>query len=272
VLSESLAVIIGFLLYPGLLAALVWGSLYALVVDGALPQRPFSRAALSNHEGLASLFSIILAGTAPALLRWPWGPLAIDFGWIWLWMTMEAAFLVPLIPSLLAGTSPVVRAAIRRLQAGVMARMGLWAALAVAAGSYNNWSPAALPAHILAILAGAIAYPIAVGWGPFATETTITPQGARAGLDPATRGLYVFAHQVRSGTLLAATWSTMLPISLIPTPLGLLLIVGGFAGTVLLMRNLRGRLPRMTLPHTLHICRFWLTPICVAAIAALAFV
>jgi hypothetical protein len=261
--------VIALLLYPGLLLALGLSLLYTVVTVG----RPAFHwgaigAAGRSVEGSMYALSIILAGCGLALLPWPLHPLALDPGvWLWAWALFEGAFLLPLLPGLLVGTPTVVRAASREAQIGVAGRALLWLVLAIGLLFPFTGGLLTLPAYLLIIAAATFALPAAVGWGPFAAETTITPGGTAHGLDRQTAVLAATARSIRTAVLLAASLVALLPRTLVPPWVGLLLLAVVFILVSLLFRRLTGRLPRQTLPDALRLC-WWrvLPPVLVAGV------
>lgn len=265
---DFLPAVIALLLYPGLLTAGVLGLLFQVLVRGRDPGLAQAGAALGSREGLAALLAMLLVGLGLAALPWPLSP-APAGSWLWAWAGFELAFLIPLLSALLAGAPQVVRAAIREAQLGSFARALLWGALAVGLALHDNWSLAALPAHLLALIAGLALFPAAVGWGPFASERGITPEGPAAGLTPSARALLALSTDVRSGALLAAVALALLPTGLGPEWLGLAVVAGGFLVAALLLRRLDGRLVRLTLPAAIRFGLLAGVPLVAAATVAL---
>ncbi|NJN68806.1 MAG: hypothetical protein HC884_19935, partial [Chloroflexaceae bacterium] len=138
----------------------------------------------SSAEGLVSIFSILLtAGGWICLLCSGWagwfGPVLLPLPALWLlaWAGLEGAFFLSLLPGLLSGPPPVVRAAIREAQVGTAGRILLWVALGAGLVLHPTGdlaTPSALSpilTHVLALLTALFAFPIAAGWGPYAAET-----------------------------------------------------------------------------------------------------
>lgn len=256
---------IAILLYPGLLTACGLGLLYGYLSAGHGPGAVDLGAALQSREGLAALCSIALAGLALAQLPWPWHPSGAEGGWLWAWAIFELAFLLPLLPALLAGSPRVVRAGIRSAQIGALARALLWGALGVALTAHDTWVIEALPAHLLAIVIVALALPAALGWGPFAHEVGITPGGPDAGLPPALLPLSRFAESVRASALLAAALVAALPLGVAAGWLGLAMVAGGFVVAALALRRWEGSFPRLALPAILRLGMLVVAPLLVVA-------
>jgi hypothetical protein len=272
-------VIVALFAYPGLLLAVALGVVYAVTAVG----RPSGStvqafgAALRNPAGWSveqgmSLVSVLLAGVGLALLPWPLHPFGPDpLLWMWSWGAFEAAFLLPLLPALRAANPLIARAALRAAQIGVLGRALLWLALGSSLLLLNDWAawgPAAqspLLVHALALLAAAFAYPCATGWGAYAPEPSLTPAGTEQGLDLPTADLAHAARDVRSGALLAASLLALLPVVLLPSGLGLLLLLLLFWATCILLRRLTGRSPRMTLQAALRNCLWRALPLGAAA-------
>jgi hypothetical protein len=272
-------VLVALLAYPGLLLAVALGAIYAVSAVG----RPWGStlqafgAALRHPDGLnvergLNLASVLLAGVALALLPWPMHPFGPDpLLWLWSWGAFEAAFLLPLLPALRSDNPLVARAALRAAQIGTLGRALLWLALSSSLLLLNDWTawgPAAqspLLVHALALLAAAFAYPCATGWGAYAPEPSLTPAGTEQGLDPPTANLAHAARDVCSAALLAASLLALLPVVLLPTGLGLLMVLLLFWATCTLLQRLTGRTPRMTLQAALRNCLWRALPLGAAA-------
>jgi hypothetical protein len=161
---------------------------------------------------------------------------------------------------------------------GVTGRALLWAALAVGLLLHNDWqlvginghSPAL--AHGLAILAAVFAFPLAIGWGAYGAEISLTPDGVDNGLDQSTRELAQFARTVCSAALLAATLLALLPVGLLAAPAALLLWLSVFIAVSTPLKLLSGRYPRHTLPGALQRCMWRALPAGVAAVIYLGLV
>lgn len=261
-------IITAALLYPGLVTALVAGSAYAALLRGRAGL-PAGLGALGTREGLASAGGIALAGAGLATLPWPLHPAGGGPAWLWSWAAFELAFLLPLLPALMAGAPQAARAAIREAQLGALARAALWASLSVALALHGRWMGVALAAHLLALGGALAALPAAIGWGPFGPEGRVTPGGTAAGLPAEGRALETWARDVRSGALLAAVLVAGLPAGALPPALGLGVVAVGLALGALLQRTFAGRLPRMTLPAALRFCLLWPLPLAAAATLAL---
>lgn len=264
-------IIIAGIIYPGLLTALALGVIYWRLVGGADEHGGASGlgAALRSREGLAALAGMLAAAAGLAALPWPAHPAGATRSWLWAWAGIELAFLIPLAPALAAGVPQVVRAAARRAQIGAFGRALLWMAMATSLAIHTEWQIAALPAHILALGTTLIAFPIAVGWGPFDDEVSITGAGVQAGLPPSLRWLDGLAHAVATASLLAAALIATLPSDSGPAWLGLAQVAVGFIAVGVLLRQLRGRIPRLTLPAILRFGWIYVAPLAVAATAAL---
>lgn len=278
---EIVQVVVAVLVYPGLLFTLGLGWLYHRFIHG--PVTPGRMAALRevlrhpktwNSEQGLHLASMALAGVGLALLPCPWNPAnPAPTMWYWAWAALEAAFVLPLLPGLLSGAPPAARAAMRAAQIGVSGRALLWMAMAVGLLLTDNWlirdaaGQSPLVAHILALLAMALVFPIAAGWGPYANITGITPAGIEMGADdqPA-RELAHAATVVRTAALLAASLVALLPVGvLLPLP-GLLLWLSVFIIATTPLTLLEGRTPRMTLKGVLRRCLWRGMPLSLLAV------
>ena len=264
-------IIIAGIVYPGLITTLVLGLLYRWLVGGAGDRGSMGGigAALRSREGLAALTGILAAAGGLAALPWPAHPVGVTHAWLWAWAGIELAFLIPLIPALAAGTPKVVRAAVRRAQIGTFGRALLWLALTASLTIHTNWGLAALPTHLLALIAALISFPIAIGWGPFDDEVSITGASMQEGMPPALRWLDNLARDVASAALLATTIVATLPTTIGPIWLRLTIIGAGFITAGGLLRRLSGRMPRLTLPDILRLGWAYVAPLAVAATIAL---
>lgn len=267
-------IIISLLIYPGLLLALGLSLLYTITVTGRLRlHRGAIGATWRSSEGLLYTTGIVLTGCALALLPWPLHPVQLGRGvWLWSWALFEGAFLLPLVPGLLANTPTVVRAASREAQIGVAGRALLWLALTAGLLFPFDQQLVILPAYLLIVLAAIFAFPAATGWGPFAAETTITPGGGAYGLDAGTTSLAAAARTIRMVGLLAASLIALLPRTVIPPLAGVLLFVAVFVGVSVLLKRMTGQFPRQPLPELLRICWWRTLPLALAAGVYLALV
>jgi hypothetical protein len=243
-----------------------WGSTLAAL--GAALRQP----AGWNIERVLSFVSIVLAGVGLVLLPWPLHPFgASPLLWLWSWGAFEAAFLLPLLPALRADNPLVARAALRAAQIGTLGRALLWLALATSLMLLGDWAlwdaqtGSPLLVHALALLAASFAFPCATGWGSYAPEPSLTPAGTEQGLDPTTTNLVYAASDIRSGALLAASLLALLPVVLLPTGLGLLMVLLLFGATCILLQRLTERTPRMTLHAALRNCLWRALPLGAAA-------
>lgn len=263
---EPVQTAIAALLYPGLLTALLVGIMFGVVVQR---RRAFpSLSAAGSREGLAAVASVLVVGFSLALLPWPFHPAPVGTNWLWAWAGFELAFLLPLLPPLITGIPSVVRAAIREAQLGTLSRACLWAVLAPALVLHADWGRAGVAAHLLALVVALAALPAAIGWSVFGAETSVTPDGTLAGLPRATALLNTWAHDVRSGALIAAAMVATLPVAVGSAWTGVLVVVAGYATVLLALRRLAGQLPRMPLPAALQLFARWALP--AAAVVALA--
>lgn len=264
-----LAATIALLVYPGLLLALVLTAAFQGLTTGrlGLPLRAGQvLAGAATREGLLALASVLLAGTALALLPWPWSPIAGSTGWLWAWLALELAFILTLVAGLLSGDPRAARAAMRELQIGVAARGLLWPALVAGlslGAAVGGW---AVAGRLLLGFLGVLALPPALGWGPFAAETSITPAGAEEGFGPAATALAHLARATRGAVLLAVLLLAALPIALAAPWLGPLMLAAGFVVATLLLQRVADRWPRLTLRDALHYCWLRLLPVSVAVL------
>lgn len=272
------------LLYPGLVFTLGAGLLYAVLTAGPRQARALLRgvaspAAWLSAEGMVYLVCIGLAASGLVFLPWPLHPAPpTDAGaWLLAWGGLEGAFLVALLPGLLAGAPPVARATIREAQIGVAGRLPLWLALSggllLQSSASTSFSLLALLAYGLIALTLAFALPPAVGWGPFAAETSVTPGGTEQGLGRATTAAAQLARATRSAALLAACLLAALPLSVLAPAAGsesaLLLLLLVWLVASALLGKLAGRWPRIPMPDVLAVCWWRTLPLAIAAIICL---
>lgn len=282
---ELFLTLLALFVYPGLLLAVGLGALYRVLrTDAALGdslaafRQTIMRPAWNSTEGYVQAVSIVLAACGLALLPWPWHPAPDMVVWLWAWGALEAAFLLPLLPALLVSSPPIVRAAMRAAQMGVLGRAMLWVGLAVGLLLHTNWQLIGpdgqwpVLAHALALLTAILAFPVAIGWGPFAPETSITPAGAEDGLNGATMEFVRAAEDIRVAALLAASLVSLLPVGILPAPLALVLILVVFGAVSVGLKRLTGRFVRLTLPAALQLCLWRTLPLGIAAVIALGLV
>lgn len=256
------------LIYPGIFAALIIGALYRFLLRRQVGLLP-AAGTLRSREGLATAMGVALAGIGLALLPWPFHPAEASLAWLWAWAAFELAFLLPLLPAMMAGAPVVARAALREAQLGTLARALLWAALVPALILHSQWAGLPLLAHLLSLLAALAAFPLAIGWGPFGHEEWVTPAGSAAGLSEAGQQLDAWGRDVRAGALLAALLVATLPLGVLPPLVGLALLLVGLILSSLLLREFTGRSPRINLPSALRFGLFVPLPLTLGANLAL---
>lgn len=276
----TLSWLIALLIYPGLVFALLAGIGYASITRG-IPQAMLSfRGILSpkawgSNEGMLHGISIILAGFGLAFLPFPWHPAEATYQpafWLLAWGGLEGAFLIALLPGLIAGSPHIVRATIREAQTGAAGRALLWLALTTSLTIHTDWSllqsnhHSPLVVHGLALLAGIIAFPIATGWGAFAPETSITPGGSEQGLGQEIVSLMRAARATRTGALLTALLVALLPIGTLSPIVGLIILIALFAAAGILLKRQEGNKPRLSLPSILRVCWWRAFPSTMAAL------
>jgi hypothetical protein len=279
-LSQAL---VAMLLYPGLVWTLILGVVYTLLTQQSGQVQRFFPALLApaawrSGEGLLCGISVLLVAVGMAFVPWPLHPMQVvhPARWLLVWGGLEGAFLLALLPALIAGPPFVVRAAIREAQIGVAGRTLLWLALASSFQLANDWNLIAanghspLLVHVLAIVAAAFAFPVAVGWGPFGSETSITPGGTEQGLDQQTTHMARIARHVRMAGLLAVALVALLPLALVSPLVALGMLLGGFVLVSFILRRFSGVYPRMSLPHIFRMCWWRVVPPGVAAVIYLA--
>jgi hypothetical protein len=266
--QNDLEVAISLLLYPGLALALLLAIVFRWLAEGRAP-RPRLRFPALGGDVIAGLASIALAALSLALLPWPLHP-AGEGGWIGsplaLWVAVEAAFLAPLLPGLLAPAALAARAAAREGQISAAGRFVVWLAIGTLLWSGAEGAMGELPGRALAALAGLLALPAAAGVGPFGAERSLSAAGAEEGLDEAAADLLRFARTLRGAALLAALIVAALSRVLLRPPVALALIVALFLVFALLLGRAALALPRMTLPAALRWCWWRALPLAVGGL------
>jgi hypothetical protein len=266
-------ILFALFLYPGLLLALVLAALFRMVAEPHVQQRGASRFAFSGAL-LLGVASIALMAFGLALLPWPLHP-APNWPWVGrlalLWVVIEGAFLLPLLPGLRSAAPLVVRAASREVQLGVAGRVVVWLAIGLALAQGGAWALMNLPGRAGLLLAGLLALPAAAGVGPFGAERSLNMTGMEQGLDDATARLLRFARTTRAAGLLAAL--IVASLHTVPTqPLFALLIMLALFVVVLLLLRQTLALPRLTLPGALRWCWWRALPLAVVALVYLSVV
>lgn len=269
----SMNILFALLLYPGLLLTLMLAALFRMVVERRAAQPGTLRFALSGGL-LLGVVSIALMAFGLALLPWPWHP-AADWPWIGrlalLWVVVEGAFLLPLLPGLRSASPLVVRAASREAQLGVAGRAVVWLAIGLALAHGGAWSLLDLPGRAGLLLAGLLALPAAAGVGPFGAERNLNLTGMEQGLDDTAALLLRFARSTRAAGLLAAL--IVASLHTVPTqPLFALLIMLALFMVVLLLLRQTAALPRLALPGALRWCWWRALPLAVVAFVYLSLV
>lgn len=258
---------VNLFLYPGMLTTLVLGWLFGLLANERIAWRPSAwRQASMTTEGVLGLASLLAAGVAPALLPFPFTATPMASGWVWTWALVEAAFLLPLLPALSTPSPLVARAAIREAQIGVGGRAVLWLALGLALTSGRGAGWLAISATLMALAGAALALPIALGAGPFAAETGVTPGGSDGGLTTSVTSLFTTIRTIRAAALVAIAAAALVPTERLGTVSGLGLVSTLFLLGAWLLGRIRGRWVRLPLPVALRFCWFIATPLVVAAV------
>jgi hypothetical protein len=280
--------LLALLLFPGAVFAILLGMVYGTIVERHQPATCITSLlnvkAWQSGEGMLSMLSILAIAPTLVFLPMPFHPAASSITpavWLLAWGSVELAYLLAVLPGLLAGEPHVVRAAIREVQIGVAGRALLWLAVSTGLLLSNDWSlvgaqgHSPLLVHVLALAAAAFAFPIAAGWGPFGGETGITHGGLQQGLDRPTSQLMMTARMVRTAVLLALVLVAVFPFSLviqIGEAVGLALLLGVFVLAAFAMRHFRGTFPRLSLPLILRTCWWRALPTSIATIIYLIIV
>lgn len=220
-------------------------------------------------EATVSLISIALSVVALILLPWPGleGLLGAQSNWRWFgaWAALEAAWLVALLPGMLAGEPTLVRASMRSAQIGLAGRAVTW--LAAGAGlalSELSWRSA--PAALLIVVALVMALPIALGWGPFGALPGFRAGATDQAIDPEAAQLVNRARLVRQVSLIAASFVFALPLAFLPTLAAWALLIAAGLFFAFGLSRLDAQWPRLTLPAALRFCWSRAFPLAVAAI------
>lgn len=266
-------ILFALLVYPGLLLTLILATVFSMVVERRAKRQGTSRFVFSGQL-LLGLMSILLMAFGLALLPWPLHP-AADWPWVGrlalLWVVIEGAFLLPLLPGLRSAAPLVVRAASRETQLGVAGRAVVWLAIGLVLAQAGPWSLLDLPGRAGLLLAGLLAVPAAAGVGPFGAERNLHLTGMEQGLDNAAATLLRFARSTRAAGLLAML--IVASLHTIPTqPLFALLLMLALFMVMLLLLRQTAALPRLTLPAALRWCWWRALPLAVIAFVYLGLV
>lgn len=249
---------------------------FARLAEGRAPALPRSLGAIwGSAGGLAAATSLLLSAAALALLPWPLHPARAHplVGHpAALWSAVEGAFLIPLLPALLAPSQLAARAASREGQISLAGRFVVWLSLGLALWSGAGWSLADIVGRVLGVLAALAALPAAAGVGPFAAETSLNPGGAEELLDEDTARLIRLSRAARSAVLLAALVVASLPLAAVAAPVGLLLCLAVFVVVPLGIRRAGANQPRTTLPAAIRWCLWRALPLAAMGIVYLIIV
>jgi hypothetical protein len=259
--------LISLAFYPGIVLMVVLAILHIGVTEGAGKARASIKAILTPRawisiEGFLIGVSLLLTCISSAFLPYPLSPAGSEDPGLWVlaWGCLEMAFLLSLVPGLLAGWPPTVRATIREAQIGVVGRALLWVALFGGLSIHTNWAifdhqyHSPLLAHLLFLLTAFFAFPVAVGWGSFAPEQSVIPGGMLQGLDRPTAHFFQAVRAFRAAALLAASLVSLLPLTLINPFVAFALFLTFFLITSILLRSQTGATPRLALPGALQLC------------------
>lgn len=266
-------ILFALLVYPGLLLTLLLAALFRAVAERQ-PRPPGSGRLVISRQLLLGMVSIALMAFGLVLLPWPLHPAA---NWPWvghlalLWVVIEGAFLLPLLPGLRSAAPLVVRAASREAQVGVAGRAVIWLSIGLALAQAGAWSLLDLPGRAVLLLAGLLALPAAASVGPFGAERNLNLVGMEQGLDNLSTVLLCFARTARAAGLLAAL--IVASLHTVPTqPLFALLIMLALFVVMLLLLRQTAALPRLTLPAALRWCWWRALPLAVIAFVYLGLV
>jgi hypothetical protein len=220
-------------------------------------------------EATTSIISLGLSAVALILLPWPglaelFGPQA-NWRWFGACAALEGAWLVALLPGMLAGVPTLVRSSMRSAQIGLAGRAVTW--LAAGAGlALGELSWRSAPAALLIVVAVAAGLPIALGWGPFGSLPGFRAGATDQAIDPEAAPLVNRARQVRQIALIVASFVFALPLAFLPALAGWALLVAACLFFAFALSRLEGQWPRLTLPAALRFCWSRAFPLAVAAI------
>jgi hypothetical protein len=264
----------------GLALAFALAIIVGRLAHGRVPRLPRHADVLwTSADGVAALVSLLLAAATLALLPWPLHPAAgrtLVGQPLVIWAALEGAFLVPLLPALLAPSPLAARAASREAQINAAGHCVVWLACVVALAAGGTIEE--LPGRVLLLLGASLALPAAVGLGPFAPERSLSPAGAEEGLDDDTARLLGFARITRSAALLAV-WSLAVvalagrPGDTLPFPGPMLIAALALVAVAALILGRYGaERPLRTLPAALRWCWWRALPLALAGIVYLTVV
>lgn len=262
-------ILAALILYPGLLTTLLMSVLVALCAGIRLPAQGSLHTLRRSPYGLTSLMSMFLVAAAALFSPWPLHPAATHpfaGNLLLAWIAFETAALLPLLPGFASGIPLAMRAASREAQLGIAGRIVVWASISV--GSYAGSTIADLPGSLLALLAGLLALPAATGLGPFGPERSLAPDGPAIGLDEAGVALLPLVRLARAVGLIGLLISAAQPLSLMGTPVVIVLILLVCVGFGLVLRW-AATMPRLTLPSGIAWCWWRSLPLAVAGLVYL---
>jgi hypothetical protein len=259
-------------LFPGLLFTLVASVLFLYLSERKLPQVSL-RLPGWGADAFTALASIVMSVLAVSLLPWPWHP---EMGHSWiadplaLWVVVECAFLLPVLPGLLAPSPLAARAIIREAQIGTAARVVLWFGLGTILWGGIAWGWIDLPARLLSAVAVLLALPAAIGALMFKPEQSFNSASSEEGLDDATASLQRFARVVRSTALILTVAVVLVtsPIALFPASpiLAFVAIAIVFIVIAVVINAYNNKFPRLTLPEALNWCLWRALPFAIASL------
>jgi hypothetical protein len=263
-------VVLAYLLYPGLVFTFVLAVAFSTLLEQRFVLHPIHiSACIRSVDGVVGTISLLLSALALVLLPWPLHP-ASHWSWIGnplaLWATIEGAFLLPVLIGQFSSSPLAMRAASREAQMGIAGRCVVWLALGTALWYRPEWATALLPGRGLLLLAGILALPAAIGFGPFGVERSLSAAGVEEGLDESTTSLLRFVRTTRASMLLIALIVASVARAPIQPWIALLLIAAMFVVVVLLLRQIAAALPRFTLPGGLHWCWWRALPFAIIGI------
>ena len=250
------------LVYPGLLWLVLLVLGVGRVAGGPASGGQAVRGMVEALGGRTRASAVAVACVTLALLCLPWPAVPGRSGWEprpWaMWALVEAGAALVLLPGL-AGAPAASRAASRRLQMGISARLPLWLVTSMLLVSRAGASPGP-EVLTLALFAGLLALPVAGGWGSFEGS----PLPGDTMLSSTEAALLQLHWRVQT-----IFWLALLATVLVPFPpmdgwLAILLRAAIIVGGAALVRAARGRFVTATLPVALRWC-WWLALPCAAA-------
>lgn len=273
-MNNTLNLIIAMLVFPGVLTTLVLTLLVAKVAGMNVPGGGLSRGIIATFMGRGSFLlalGAILPMLAAGFLPWAASPLPNPSpSQFWtVWALLEMSYFAAVLPSLMGLSATSVRYAMRELQLAAAGRLMVWAAIVVSMWA-GAWTAQTLPAHVLAIGAALVVLPVAVGWGAFAPDTSLSPAGAEIDFSRHDAQLAQWGRAIRATVLVVTVAVFTLPkLPNVHWGMNVLVVIVTTLLIALMGRTLNGTTVRRTLPDALNWCFTRSLPITLLAVIAL---